>query len=192
MPEISDQELAVLKRGQALLDKMWNDPKEGMAFKKKVKGILPDANIPELDIVDTATAPIFEKLEAAEKHSKTLEDRLNKWEQAQTDSKEEAALSVQLETVKKQHGFTVEGMQKVIDRMKEKNNPDVESAAAWVASQERRSKPVTDSVLMPSALNLYGSNKEDADYAELNRDPQGWADKKVVSMLNDFANQDAA
>ncbi len=40
MPEISEADLAVKNRAVALLDKMWNDPKEGMSFKKKVKEIV--------------------------------------------------------------------------------------------------------------------------------------------------------
>lgn len=192
MPEISEADLLVKNRAMMLLDKLWNDPKEGMSFKKKVKELVPDAKIPELDIVNNATAPIVAALEEQTKRSKSLEDRLNNWEENQKNGKEEGELQAQLDMIRKSYGFTTDGMQKVIDRMKAKNNPDAESAAAWVASQERKSKPVTDSALMPSALNLYGSNSEDETWAELNKDPRGWADRELVKMINEFNEADAA
>ena len=192
MPEISDADLAVKNRAVALLDKMWNDPKEGMTFKKKVKELVPDARIPELDIVASATGPLLAELEEQKSVSKSLKERLDSWEKTQKDSKDELELQAQLDGVKKTYSFTNDGMQKVIDRMKSKNNPDAEAAAAWVASQERKSKPLTDSALLPSALNLYGSNSSDDSWAELNRDPVGWADKEMVKMLNEFAEQEVA
>lgn len=192
MAEISDADLAVKNRAVALLDKMWNDPKEGMSFKKRVKELVPDAKIPELDIVDSATAPLVAALEEQKKTSKTLADRLDNWEQNQKNSKEEGELQTQLDHIQKQYGFTVDGMQKVVDRMKAKNNPDAESAAAWVASQERKAAPVSNSALMPTALNLYGSNSEDESWAALNKDPVKWADQEMVKMINEFAEQDAA
>lgn len=193
MAEISDNELLILRRAENLLNKMISDPKEGMENKRKIKEkYAPDANFPELGIVDSATAPLVAALEEQKKSNKTLADRLDSWEQNQKNTKEEGELQNQLDGIRKQYSFTPDGMQRVIDRMKEKNNPDADSAAAWVAAQERKSRPVTDSALMPSALNLYGSNKEDDDFAELNKDPQGWADRKVVQMLNEFAQSDAA
>lgn len=186
MAEISDAELAVKNRAVALLDKLWNDPKEGMSFKRKVKELVPDVKIPELDIVEGATAPLMAEIEEQKKANKTLSDRLDNWEKTQKDGKEEVELQSQLDSIKKAYGFTIDGMQKVIDRMKEKNNPDAESAAAWVASQERKTKPVTDSALMPAALNLYGSNSEDESWADLNKDPIKWADREMVKMINEF------
>lgn len=190
--EISEQELAIKNKAVALLDRMISDPKDGLAMKRRIKELVPDANFPELSMIDTASAPLMEKLEAAEKANKTLADRLDSWEQKQNNSREEGELQSQLDGIRKQYGFTAEGMQKVIDRMKAKNNPDAESAAAWVASQERKAKPVTDSALLPSAMNLFGSNTADESWESLNRDPVKWADQELVKMINEFAEQDAA
>ena len=194
MPEVSEHELAVLRRAEGLLNNMISDPKEGLNVKRKIKALIPDAKFPELDVIDTVTQPFQARLAEQEKVNKSLADRLDAWETAQTNSKEESALQAQLDSVKKAYSFTSDGMQKVIERMKEKNNPDAESAAAWVARQERKASPVTNSALMPSALNLYGSNKtsDDLDVVALNRDPQGWADNKIIEMLNEFSQQDAA
>lgn len=192
MAEISDAELAVKNKAVALLDRMINDPTEGLAVKRKIKQYIPEANFPELGIIDTTTGPLIAELESQKKHAKSLEDRLNNWEQSQKDNKEEVQLQTQLDGIRKQYGFTVDGMQKVIDRMREKNNPDAESAAAWVASQERKAKPLSNSNVFPTALNLYGSNSEDQDWADLNKDPIKWADNQLVAMINEFNEQDAA
>ena len=192
MAEISDHELAVKNRAVALLDRMISDPKEGLATKRRIKALVPDANFPDLDIIDSASAPILSALEEQKKLNKTLADRLDSWEQSQKDSREEGELQAQLDGIRKQYSFSADGMQKVIDRMKAKNNPDADAAAAWVASQERKARPVTDSALLPSALNLFGSNSEDEQWADLNKDPRGWADRELVKMINEFAEQDAA
>ena len=186
MAEISDAELATKNRAVALLDRMWNDPKEGLAFKKKVKELVPDANIPELSIIDSATAPFAKLLESEKAARESLEARLNAFETSRQNTAEEKALRKELDQVKKQYSFTDEGMEKVIGRMREKSNPDAEAAAAWVAAQER--KVHTSSALMPSALNLYGAKTQDGDWAELNKDPNGWADKEMLKIMNEFAD----
>jgi hypothetical protein len=191
MPEISQEQLDALTRGQNLLNKMWNDPKTGMAFKKKVKEFVPDAKIPELDIVDGATAPIFAELEEQKKANKTLADRLDNWETSQKNSKEESELQTQLDAIRKQYSFTPEGMQKVVDRMKEKNNPDADAAAAWVAAQERKARPVTPA-FSKTDLNLYGASTIDESMKELHTNPERWAVNEMEIMLNEFAQQDAA
>lgn len=192
MIEISEAELATKNRATALLDRMWNDPKTGMAFKKRVKELIPDAKIPELDIVESATAPLVAALDEQKAANKTLADRLDNWEKAQRDGKEESELQSQLDGIQKKYGFTADGMQKVVTRMKEKNNPDAEATAAWVAAQEKKARPITDSALMPAALNLYGSNSEDDNWAELNKNPRGWADKEILKIMNEFSEAEAA
>ena len=191
MAEISDHELAVKNQAVALLDRMINDPTEGLNVKRKIKALMPEASFPELNIIDVTTAPINAALNETRALNKTLTERLDKWESSHKDAKEEGELQAQLDGIKKQYSFTSEGMQKVIDRMKAKNNPDAESAAAWVAAQERKAQPVASSALLPSAMNLYGSNEEDESWKALNQDPRKWMDNELVTMINEFAAQEA-
>lgn len=192
MPEISQSELETLRRSEALLNKMWNDPKEGLNFKRKVKEYAPDARIPELDMIQAAAQPFEEKFTKQAEEIKTMRERLEAREKKEKDDKEESELEASLARVKSQFKFTDEGLEKVIARMKEKNNPDAEAAAAWVAAQERKAKPISGSNIGPSALNLYGSKTADEQYAALNKDPIAWADNEIATMLNEFAQQDAA
>lgn len=192
MAEISDHELAVLRHAEGLLNHMINDPKTGLDTKRQIKTIVPAAHFPELDMIENAAAPFKAKWAAQEEQNKSLEARLSKWETDHLNAKEEGELQSQLDGIKKQYSFTSEGMQKVVDRMKAKNNPDADSAAAWVAAQERKAQPVANSALLPSALNLFGSNEEDESWRALNQDPRKWMDNELVTMINEFAAQEAA
>lgn len=192
MPEITDAQLALANKYQSLYDKLWNDPEDGLNFKRKVKKLLPDAQIPELDMIDVTVKPFEEKMGKIAEENKVLHARLDSIEKSKKDEKEEADFSKSLDAARKKFHLTDEGFDKAITRMKEMNNPDAESAAAWVAAQEKKTKAVGSSSFAPSALNLYGSNKIDESLADLHRDPQAWQDNEIEKMLNEFADQEAA
>lgn len=183
--EISKDRLEALGRAEALLNGLWNDKEKGLAFKKMVKEKVPTASIPELDMIDTVTKPYNDKISALEESQKKLQANLEKWETEKLNAKEEGEMTKMLDDIRKRHGFTDSGMQKVIDRMKEKNNPDADSAAAWVLSQEPKAKPAASSVVpgLPGKMNLYGSAKNDEMWAELNKDPQGFADQEIANII---------
>jgi hypothetical protein len=161
-------------------------------FKRKVKELVPDARIPELDMIDTTVKPFEEKLAKQAKDNEALTARLDAIEKSKKDGDEESALVKSLDSARKKFHLTDEGFDKAITRMKEMNNPDAEAAAAWVASQEKKAKPVGSSSFAPSALNLFGSNKVDDTLADLHRDPIAWQDATIQTMLDEFAAQDAA
>lgn len=192
MPEISQVEFDILNRSKNLLDKFWNDPDEGMAFKEKVKKFIPDARIPELDILARERKAVDDRLTPVVEENKKLKERLDSWETAQKNRTEETELAQMLGEVKHKFKFTDEGMDKVVARMKEKNNPDAEAAAAWVASQEKKTRPLANSGISPSDMNLYGSSSEDETWKALNLNPDKWAVSEMEKMLAEFEQQDAA
>ena len=192
MPEISDAQLELANKYQTLYNKLWNDPKEGLAFKRKVKELVPEEQIPELDMIDTTVKPFEEKMAKQAEDNKALKERLDNIEKRSKDEKEESDLVKSLDSARKKFHLTDEGFDKAVARMKEMNNPDAEAAAAWVASQEKKARPVGSSSFAPSALNLYGSNKVDESMADLHRDPIAWQDATIQTMLDEFAAQEAA
>jgi hypothetical protein len=192
MPEISQAELDLLQKSKKLLDQFWNDPEEGLAFKRKMKKFMPDASIPELEVADSVVKPLTEQLARQADENKALRERLDGWEKKQKDSQEESDLAKSLETVKSKFHFTDEGMNKVIARMKEKSNPDAEAAAAWVASQEKKAAPIQGSGLSHTNLNLYGSNEADESWKDLNMNPEKWMVKEAEKIMGEFAEQEAA
>lgn len=189
--EISKSDLAILQNAHKLLGDLW-DGKTGMDFKKMVKAARPDTKIPELETIEAVTKPYDEKITHLTENNKKLEERLDKWEEDQKNRSEESELSSTLHDVKKKYSLTDEGMDKVIARMKEKSNPDAEAAAAWVRDQLPKTKPVNNSNYTPQSFNLYGSSEKDEKWEALNKDPIKFFDNEVATILNEFANAEAA
>lgn len=177
--EITKAQLDTFQRGMALLDKLWPD----MDFKRMVKAKQPDIQIPELDIVDQATKPVNEKMAALEADNKKLRED---WEADRKSRQDERAMidfRSELTAAQKKFGLTDEGLQKVVDRMKDKNNPDVEAAAAYVLSQQPKPEPVAPSGLAPESFNLYGVQEKDDNWSELHKNPIKWFDKQAAAIL---------
>ena len=188
--EVEEGDLQTFQRAYVLLNKLYGDADAGMPIKRAIKRLVPDATIPEIDIAEPLLAPVNEKLTAAEKRSQDLADRIDKMEQERKDRDDTDALRATAETVQKQYRLTDEGMQKVFSRMKEKNNPDIEAAAAYVISQQPKTAPTGSSGLLPSSMNLFGAGEEDSDEKVklLHKDPLKFFDREVGDILNEFAN----
>lgn len=187
--EINARDLAKLQKlanSGEIAEKIWNDPEHGMKLKALVKEALPDSNIPELEVLNQTNRvreEAFARVDAmAAEITKLKEANKARDDQAAID-REEFKFSEKLEAVRKSKNFTEAGMQKVLDRMKEHNNPDVESAAAWVLSQEP--KIPTQPNHAPQTMDVFGSASGDQEWAELNANPGKWYDKTVTEILND-------
>jgi hypothetical protein len=139
---MTKSEAASLQNAYNMLNKLYNHPDKSMDFKKLAR----DAGfkVPEVETLERFTKPYDEKMTGLEKKNKELSERLDKWENETLSTKEEAKLREQLDSARKEYSLSDEGMAKVIARMKEKNNPDVEAAAAFVLSKEPKAKPTTN------------------------------------------------
>lgn len=182
--EVEESEVAALNQARNLFDHLLQDKDIGLSLKRKIKEKIPTAKFNDLDIVDTVTKPYDEKIEKLAKENEKLVERLNKYDEEKINAAETSELNGQLDTVRKQYNFTDEGMKKVIARMTEKKNPDAESAAAWVISQEPKTSPVAPSSMFGGKANLYGSAKETDEWAELNKDPMAYADGEIQRIMN--------
>lgn len=195
--EVSRSLLANLQGTAKLTSEIWNDPVLGMKVKEIVKEKYPNANIPELDnfrSVQKAETEILTKVEAKER---ALTDRIEAFERTQKEREEkdvttkaEKAFADDIEATKKKYQLTSEGMEKVFSRMKEKNNPDVEAAAAWVTDHEPKQDPVTSSSYSPAGMDLFGSSSGASEFKEINDHAFDgkWFDKEVRAINEDFIN----
>lgn len=195
MVEISQSRLALLEGVAKIKEELWNDSKFGPTIKEMVKQKFPNANIPEVDMARASRNAETTILAKVEEKEKALESRIEAFEKAQkerdekdSNAKEEMAFTREVESVKKKYQLSSEGMEKVFSRMKEKNNPDVESAAAWVTDHEVKEAPPAASPYSPQSLDLYGSKSGDKAWEELNRDPLAYGDAEIARMANDFSN----
>lgn len=193
--EVSKSRLQLLENVGALSDRLWNDEKIGMAIKERYTELVPNANIPEVVVAQSKRKVEQDFIAKVDAKEKAIEDRISAFEKAQKDrdeadynKKAEVAFADDVEATKKKYHLTVEGMEKVFARMKDKNNPDIEAAAAWVTDHEVKAKPVSPSGFAPQSMDMYGSNSGDKEWEDLNRDPIKYGDKVLSEMANDFAN----
>lgn len=191
--EISQAELDQLRGARALLGTLLDDPSEGLSLKRKVKKILPNARFPELDMIENVTKPYDERLEQQGKTLKELQDQVAADKKARDDAVAEQSLRQRLDSVRSQYGFTDDGMNAVVARMKDQSSPDVEGAAAFVAGQQPKPKPVATSGMFPSKMNLFGAaeQSEDPKIKALHQDPMHFLETEAIAVLDEFA-QNAA
>lgn len=193
--EVSRSRLNLLEGVAKLKDELWNDPKYGMQIKEMVKEKYPNANIPEVDMARANRRVEGEVLAKFDEKEKALNARIEAFEKSQKEkedkdaqAKAEREFAGEVESVKKKYQLTPEGMEKVFARMKEKNNPDVEAAAAWVTDHEVKEQPPVSSPYAPQSFDLYGSQSGDKAWEDLNRNPMAYGDRIIAEMANDFAN----
>ena len=110
------------------------------------------------------------------------------------DSRAESTLRERLESVKTLYGFTEEGMQTVIKRMRDQNNPDVEAAAAYVNGLAPKPSPVKSSGLFPTKLNPFGAAdlSDDPAIKKLHTDPMAFMEEEAIAVMDEFARGEAA
>jgi hypothetical protein len=192
--EISKSRLQALESVNSLKEALWNDPNTGPRVKELVKEKFPNANIPEVDMarnsrkVETELlAKVSEKEKAVDAKIASFEAKWVERDESVAREKEERVFESEVERTRKKYNLTQEGMEKVFSRMKEKNNPDVEAAAAWVTDHEVKA-PVESSNYAPQTMDMYGANSGAKEWEDLNRDPIKYGDREIARMANDFAN----
>lgn len=171
-------------RAEALLNELWNDGAAGDRIRKLAK-----EKFPETKIVDDVVAPFVEPLKA---QNKALQDRLDKIEEERAaeraryeEHQHQTTFQSQIEAARRSYSLTDEGFNKMLDRMKEQNNPDAEAAAAWGAS--KTPAPIKGPTWAPQDLNLFGSKTAEEGMARLHNDPIGYQDEQLAEF---FKNPD--
>src|SRR5574337_42132 len=188
MAEIEDDKQAQLQSAYDLMNSLYSDKDHGLAFKKMMKAKRPEANIPELDIIDTVTKPYDERMTALAEENKKLQTQMSEFLSKQQQRDDEHQVQLTLAQVQEKYKLTDDGMEKVVARMKEKNNPDAEAAAAFIVSQQPAPPPQkTGTNYFPGNLDLYGTSNADAQFEGLHKDPVKWFETEVASILNENA-----
>lgn len=195
--EVSRAHLTELEKISSLTNALWNDPVEGIKIKESVKRKFPNSNLPEVDAINTIRKSESEIIAKVEAKEKALEDRISAFENSQKERDTKAAdeaskksFESDVESTRKKYQLSPEGMEKVFARMKEKNNPDVEAAAAWVTDHEVKAAPINASGYAPQNINPFGASEEDKNWELLNKNPwdMKFADKEINQICNDFNN----
>ena len=188
---MSKAEADTLRGIKALMDKAWDNKETGAPLRSLLKKIQPDLKTPE-DITDSVVAPINARAEEAEKMAKATSERLDKFLAETKDKDDTATLRADLSAAQKKFRLDDEGLTKVMKRMKEKNNPDVEAAAAWVAASAPKPQPIADHGMSSISADLFGTTKKDpiSEARQSGGDPfrpGGWFDQEAIKILNEPA-----
>ena len=195
--EISRSRLNLLEGVSKLNNELWNDPKYGSQIKEIVKEKYPNANIPEVDAARSVRKAESDILTKVEEANKATLSRIEAFEAAQkareekdVNTKAEKDFAADVEATKRKYQLTPEGMEKVFARMKEKNNPDVEAAAAWVTDHEPKQDPLMNPSYSPENMDMFGASRGDKEFEEINRHAFDgkWFDKEVRAINEDFMN----
>jgi len=190
MPEISEEELLVLRGSRALLDDVWNDPKHGMALKRAVKDKRPNVSIPEIDVPDVVLKPLHDQMTAINGALETTRAELAAMRQEKADSEIEGKFRKSLDTAKARFGLTDEGTEATLNLMRERQIADPEAAAALYLQTLPKAKPSShrDSSAYggSSYADLIGMHSGDGDNL-LHTNPDAFFDREVTAVLNEAA-----
>jgi hypothetical protein len=190
MAEIEDAKLADLQRANQLLANLLDDPKDGLSFKRKIKEKYPNANLPDVAIIEQATAPVMEELTQTQARLDALDKTFNDYK-ASVESKEaEGQLRGALDKVQKEYSFTDEKMAEVVETMRTQDLAHApEAAAALVAKSLPHATPTgSRSSLRTQPLDIYGmqSSKIDEAYRTLHERPWDFFESQVFDVLDEF------
>lgn len=176
-------------RSASLLSQLLADPRTAEDAERLVQTINPEAKFPARERREAILAPVMDELSKERKAREALEAKMAAREEreaeAERNSKEQAILD-RLNAVKAKRGFSDEMMEKVISRMREQNNPDVDAAAAYVSESIPKAPPATPYAdLLPSNVDPYGSVSGDERWAALHKDPNRWLSDEIRAIAKD-------
>jgi len=191
MPDLTYEE-AVARKSVETLAKLLKHPKHATAIKRAIREVEPNANFPELDAEDQFVAPMRTELQGVRDQVASLGEKMEKFLQASTDRDAENALASDFSAVQKKYGFTEGGLRKVMERMRDKNNPDVEAAAAFVNESIPRARPAaaTGTDHLPQNFDLkrmFAGDDADAKAQSVTKDPWAFFDAEVRDVLDNAA-----
>lgn len=189
------------QRSTALLDRMLGDPVDAPAVEAIIAKHNPAATFPGraareaivnplMEAVDKRAAEIQAKLDAEAAARTELQAKWDARETAEAEARQKAqetALTNRLTEIQTKRGFSDETMQKVLERMRENNNPDVDAAAAWVAESIPKPLPTSGHDYLPSTVDVYGSSEDPATTAwkGLHENAQKWQTDELRAIVRD-------
>lgn len=189
------------QKSTALLDKMLGHPVHAPAAEAIIKDLNPAAVFPGREAREAIVNPLMGAVEkkAAELQAKLDEEtaarvavqtRLDERDAREAEAKQRAdedALTNRIKSIQTKRGFSDETMQKVLERMREQNSPDVDAAAAFVAESIPKPLPSTGHDYLPSVVDVYGSseNPETTAWKNLHENPQKWQTDELRSIVRD-------
>lgn len=191
MPEISDQELAVLRESQNVLLKLNGDPKSRSHLEAGLKIHYPAVET-EAEVGQRLAAPVLEGfkkevIEPLTEQLKTLNDRQSA-DAAARAANETAEAFARLTKA----GYTADGIEKIKQLMVDRSIPDVDAAAALFDRQNPEPKAPIETAWTPPGWDVASVGGSGIDVKALFQDETRWADQEAASVLNEIRVGQAA
>ena len=162
--ELTDEEFAYLQGRRQVADfveSIYQDPKLNREAKALIKKKYPQLQIPDYDLEQRVTNTF-----AQEKKKRDDE------EAAKKQKADEEKWAEQRKKARETYGFTEEGFKKVEDLMIEKNIPDYDVAASYVAAREPKASDAEYG-------NTWDFSKKEI-FKEISNDPEDWARRELL------------
>lgn len=175
-------------RSTALLQKLLNNPKHAPKIEEAIAEVNPQATFPGRDAREAAMAPFKAELESERTKREALEARLNARDEkdaADIQTRQESDLLAKMTAIRSKRGFSDDMMDKVVARMREQNNPDIDAAAAYIAESIPRSAPIAGHDYLPSTVDNYGLASRDEAWKGLHENPDQWQTKELRDIVRD-------
>ena len=202
MVTVSRADVELWQKSTHLLNRMLGDPVDAPVLEKIVEKHNPQAVFPGraareaivtplMSAVDQRAAELQAKLDAESEARTALQARVDARDEAEAQAKakaEESALENRIKSIQSKRGFSDEVMTRVLDRMREQNNPDVDAAAAWVAESIPKPLPASGNDFLPSTVDVYGSSASDVKetaWKNLHENPTQWQTNELRSIVKD-------
>ena len=176
MAEIDDGELDTLRKARGLLDGLLRDPKTKRAVEREIKKLHP-----ETVITDDFDAPVLDAI-------KSIGEKVDGFLKAQTESAVDGKLAAEFDALRRDGGYTDEGIEKIKAIMKERTIPDPMAAAALYEKLNPPPKPQ-----VPSSFNGMGwgigAPSEEPDTKLLFDDEDAFAEQEAGRFFQELAQK---
>lgn len=173
MAEVSDSELAILRRAYGLLDSLYADKDVGHDFKHMLKKKYPQANVPEID----AAAPYVARLEGIEK-------RFDEYLQKQAEASADSNLGTAFARLK-EAGYTDDGVEKIKQLMVDRKIPDPQVAAAYFDKTAPKPDAMRPGYKSSNFNFIEPEGENDESFKHLMSDPESWMESEVGKVLSE-------
>lgn len=174
MPEITDEELASLRTGNALLDRLLKSPKTKRVTERAIKELHPDTVIS-----DDFEKPIHDELKA-------LRDELAAERKTRAEREQDHELETKFGKLRQDGGYTDEGLEKVKKIMVERKIADPLDAAVIYEKLNPPPEPQKPSGFGGTSWG-FGAKGADKDVDLLFDDEDAWAEKEAHAHFNELA-----
>lgn len=167
---------------QAMFDKIGKSKDRG-ALLKLVKEHFPDTVIPEID----AAKPVYDELdklkaELAEEREIRAKEKAER-EKAETETKANRTIADQRKSLR-EDGWDDEGIEKIEAYMRETQNPDYKSAAAYIRTTLDKPAPLP-STFAGQRFDWFRAPEASEDHKLLLKNPRAYQDAEISKWLSE-------